>query len=266
LLTKAHQLGIEVHPWFTEVRREDNSLSKFFDSGTPEYAFNVHNKEFRDFIVSLMLDVVKKYPVDGINLDYIRSMGFCESQYCADNYNQKFGRNLYTDLMLRKIPGYNVASLIEWNTASITNIVTNFSNAAKLIKPSLIISIDGHPLHDDLILQGQDSISWANNQLIDVIYKMDYKEKIDYEKSNEIRAKLNKPEKLITLLSLFDMVDGKPVKRTPEMINMYIEYLRKSWPNTGVSFYHYPQLSDTVISKLKTESFMNSANTKWPIN
>jgi len=77
LIQRAHSLGIEVHPWFTVVYRDTDQMRYFYDAGTPDKAFNVHNEAFRRFIRELMLDVVRRYDVDGINLDYIRAMGLC---------------------------------------------------------------------------------------------------------------------------------------------------------------------------------------------
>lgn len=263
LITKAHQMGIEVHPWFTVVRREDDKYPMYYDSGTPEYAFNIHKKEYRDFIVDLMLDVVKRYPVDGINLDYIRSMGFCVSDFCKEDYSARYGRSLQSDLVLRRLPGFDARELIEWNKKPITEIVQKFSRAAKALKPSILISIDGHPLNKDLTLQGQDGVTWANENYIDVIFNMDYKEELDVKKAYEIQSKLNEPLKMIMLLALYDKIDGKPQKRSADSIINYVEFTRKSWPNTGIAFYHYPQLDDGVVIKLKNEAFRIISVTSW---
>jgi uncharacterized lipoprotein YddW (UPF0748 family) len=265
LLDKAHSMGIQVHPWMTVAYREDNALVKYFDSGTPKNAFDVQNLAFREFIQKLVTDVVNRYPVDGINLDYIRSVGFCVSSKCKTEYKLKYGRSLDSDILLTKIPGITVESLIDWNTIAVSDIVNRIYTSTKAINPGLIISIDGHPLNKDLILQGQDSITWANKNWIDVIFNMDYKERLDVETADKVQASLQDKRKMIMLLSLFDFVDTQPVQRAPEAISKYINFIRNKWPNTGIAFYHYPQLGDSVVEKLRSSDFSLQKSPSWPI-
>src|SRR5690606_35207525 len=75
LIKKAHAAGLEVHPWFTVTLRQRNFYNEYWDEGTPEKSFDVHRPEFRAFITGVVMEVVQKYPVDGINLDYIRAKG-----------------------------------------------------------------------------------------------------------------------------------------------------------------------------------------------
>ena len=96
IIELAHQKGIEVHPWFVISARNRDFFSEYYD-GSPEGAFNVHRPEFREFITNFILEVVQKYDVDGINLDYIRSMGVCTSSYGVEDYKNKFNRDLLVD-------------------------------------------------------------------------------------------------------------------------------------------------------------------------
>jgi hypothetical protein len=45
--------------------------------GVPESFFDIHDEKFHTFIRDVVLEVVRGYPVDGINLDYIRSGSVC---------------------------------------------------------------------------------------------------------------------------------------------------------------------------------------------
>ncbi|MGQ9687942.1 MAG: LamG-like jellyroll fold domain-containing protein, partial [Desulfobaccales bacterium] len=94
LLDLAHQNGIEVHPWFCVALREGDILPEFYGPGTPDKAFDLHRPEFRAFMVDLILDVVQRYEVDGINLDYIRTMGLCRCEFCQKEYHRTTGRDL----------------------------------------------------------------------------------------------------------------------------------------------------------------------------
>jgi uncharacterized lipoprotein YddW (UPF0748 family) len=110
LIKRAHAMGIQVHPWFTVALREGDAFPQFAEPGTPDSKYNIHDAKFRAFIHDVMMDVVKRYDVDGVNLDYIRAGGFCLSEACIEDYRQKFGRSLRKDLWLRKIPGVRMES------------------------------------------------------------------------------------------------------------------------------------------------------------
>ncbi len=270
LITQAHAIGVQVHPWFYVMRREDDKLPAFFDEGTPKDAFNLHQPAFRTFIVNLMLDTVKRYDIDGLNLDYIRSMGFCTSDFCAQDYRSKFDRSLYLDLLLRKIPRNKTESLSQWNFASVSDIVRRFSTEAKRLKPKLEVSMDGHPLGEYDLLQGQDSITWANQGWIDVIYYMQYAPRIDVEKALAARNALREPAKLTLLVSLYDMVQRAPVARDASVISGYVDLARQQLPGTGIAFYHRPRMSDAQWLALKNGPFQKTAlfnglsvETKW---
>lgn len=263
LINKAHSVGIEVHPWFTVVRREGGILPEFAEDGVPDQAFNVHNPNYRKFIVDIMLDVVKRYDIDGINLDYIRSMGVCVSDQCIDDYRKKYGRNLVYDKYTSRIPVYLNHSIKEWNEGAVTDIVKTFSDKSRMIKPEIIISVDAHPVNKALLLQGQNSISWANNGYIDIIFNMDYKRRIDVQSMNEASELLNSKSKMIMLLSLFDDVDGEYVPRSSDLLNQYISYLKQNGNSNGIAFYHYVRLSDEQVIGLSQSAFSKRSITTW---
>lgn len=263
LIRKAHSLDIEVHPWFTVVRREEGILPEYAGDGTPDNAFDVHNPEFRKFIVDLMLDVVKRYDVDGINLDYIRSMGVCISESCKSLYYGKYQRYLNIDKLLSRIPKYQMDSIRAWNGDAVYQIVRMFSRQAKQIKPSLIVSVDAHPLNADLHLQGQESVKWANEGFIDVIFNMDYKPKINVDHIKEVQKHLKDKDKMIMLVSLYDIVDGNIVARDGDVVADYAKYFRNSKMGNGVAYYHYPRLSNEHVNTLKGSVFDSDAVTTW---
>jgi len=252
------------------VRREDHKFPQYFEDGVPDLAYNVHNPEFRKFISDLIVDVVRRYSVDGINLDYIRSMGICKSNDCSIDYDKKYKKSLLADSMLRKIPGKKVESIRQWNGNAINKIVEDISKRTRAIRESIIISVDAHPLNPDLLDQGQDSILWANNGWIDIIYKMDYKKRIDIYMAKKAKEELIDGERLRFLLALYDFVDEKPVSREGELIADYIRVARKALPNSGIGFYHYPRLSEEQINVLSSSVFksqdMSQDNKQESIN
>ncbi len=264
LVEQAHRLGIQVMPWFTVVRREGGLFPHWRSEGTNESAFNVHDPAFRRFVVDLMTDVVRRYPIDGINLDYIRSMGICRSDGCKADYASRFGRDLDRDVAMRKVPFHpGAASIATWNAEAVTAIVRAFAQAAKALRPELVISVDAHPLHPDLTIQGQDAIEWVNQRWVDVIYNMDYRKEVDLERMRKTRAALKEPERVILLAALFDLEDKRVTPRRPDEVVGYVALTRRLWPGSGIAFYHFKQLTDAQMKALREGPFLRPAMPRW---
>ena len=190
-------------------------------------------------------------------------MGTCLSEECKRNYYQEYGRSLLLDKYANKIPKYNIKQVGKWNKKSVTDIVSTFAISAKKIKPKITISVDAHPLNPDLLFQGQDSISWANNNYIDVIFNMDYRQKVDVNTAKSILSELDNKNKLIMLLATYDKVDDKVIKRDGVIINRLIEYFRETGVSNGLAFYHYIQLSDDQLRTLSQNAYSNKVETSW---
>ncbi|MEZ4601747.1 MAG: family 10 glycosylhydrolase [Syntrophotaleaceae bacterium] len=266
LIEKSHSMGIEVHPWFTVVKRGNDSYPQFFDDGSPEKAYNVHNIEFRKFIVNLMMDLVKRYDVDGVNLDYIRTMGICTSDHCRKNYEDNLGHNFWADYALKHVSGPARDRLQRWQDTAVTHILEDFSAQTWKIKPDLIISVDGHPRPKTKTrpLEGRDETKWANSGLIDIIFAMDYRERIDFETIDLVRKDLNNKDKLIVLFGNYEKNDQLVLARSGSLVAKYAEFAKKKWPGSGVAFYLYAWLSDEQIEALRKGAFAETSIPKWP--
>ena len=94
LVDAAHKAGIQIHACLTVARRGSDLFPDFAPAGTPEQAYNMHDPAFRRFMVDLILEVAQRYPIDGVNLDYIRTMGICTTDLCGQEYENRFGRSL----------------------------------------------------------------------------------------------------------------------------------------------------------------------------
>lgn len=264
LIEKAHSMGIEVHPWFTVALRQGTQFPQFYGEGVPENAYDVHNPAFRKFITDLMLDVVRRYDVDGVNLDYIRTMGVCTSQNCRKEYREKTGYHLPLDYPLRLVMGSARDRIQKWQDDTMSDIVSNFSKQAKKIKPKLIISVDGHPQPPGKVrpLQGRDELRWANEGWIDAIYNMDYKERVDFEKVNGVSRGLKQPEKVIVLFGNYDK-QGRAVPRSGELVAKYAAFAQRQWSNHGMGFYLYSMMTDEQVNALRAGPFVEDALPRW---
>jgi uncharacterized lipoprotein YddW (UPF0748 family) len=258
LIQKAHSMGLEVHPWFTVVKRSNSDYPQFYDEGTPVGAYNVHIEAFRNWIISLMTDVVERYDVDGINLDYIRTMGICKSDFCKIDYKEKTDHYFLQDYALSRIDGAARGRIQKWQDDAVGDLVKRLSVAVKRMNPSIIISVDGRPVSkgEKRRLQGRDVISWSNNGWIDRVYTMEYEEKINHKRIDEVMNDLDNNMKLTVLLGNFERAASKTVSpRSGKLVDQLIRYVKRKWPDRGVGLYLYEQLSDEQIQELRRSSF-----------
>jgi len=268
LIEIAHQYGIEVHPWLTVAYRPKNILPSFYDVGTPPKAFEVHNQKFRDFIVNVVSELVQNYDIDGINLDYIRTMGVSKSELAIKLYRDKYKGDLLKQLhKLDKNQAWskNVQSFINY---PIDEIVSRVSQVIRKNRPDIILSVDGHPNPSFLgeSRQGRNEIKWLNDGLIDIVFAMNYSMEIDYSKIDLLMNELSDPNKVIILLGLFDKdspdYDKQPV-RSPTDVEKLINFSRSKWAN-GIALYPYSMMNNDMHSLLKNKLFKYNVKTKWP--
>lgn len=257
LIDFAHQNNIEVHPWFCVALRQKDFLPEFYGPGSPKNAFDLHRPAFRSFIVDVIVDVAKRYEIDGINLDFIRTMGICTCDFCIQEYHRTFGRNLLYDMAHPGPKGRLQPELQKWQDEAVEDIVRRVKDKIKAIKTKAIISVDGHPLSSPSP-EGRQEVKWANDGLVDVIFNMDYFPTPDFENHNVVRNRLKVPSKLIMLVANYQK--GKPphLDTDPPRLVRIIENIRSRW-NNGIGVYLYNLLDDNQISALSRGPFHSLA-------
>ena len=195
---------------------------------TPEDAFDLQRPEFRKFITDLMVDVARRYDVDGINLDYIRTMGICRCEPCKKTYESLTGRNLIDDIALSPAGGNLEPHLQQWVDQAVASIVRDVSGRVRAIKPGICLSVDGHP-QSGPNPEGRREIAWANNGLVDLVYNMDYSDPPDWEGYNLMLSRFDDPSKFMELLSNYSMAGGAPLPADAPTVSRNIDRARRRW-------------------------------------
>jgi hypothetical protein len=266
LIEVARRFDLEVHPWFTVVKRERDFFPEFYDSGTPSESFDVHREGFRDFIVSLILEVVRQYPVHGVNLDYIRAGGICLSASCVADYVSQTGRNLLVDRAALLLPGGSAPELLSWQDRVIDDIVRRVATGARRINSKIIISVDAVPGHPIDKMQGRNSVKWADTGLVDVVYMMHYEANPDWEAFRTVQKTMKHPEALVVLCGNYEDVTV-PVKavvpRDARKVAALLSEARQFQRGNGVGLYLYSRLSDQQIAELPVQTFNVRAKPNW---
>lgn len=266
LIEVAPRFDLEVHPWFTVVRRDREFFQEFYDSGTPSESFDVHRKGFRDFIVSLILEVVRRYPVHGVNLDYIRAGGVCLSASCATDYHAQTGQNLLADRAKLLLPGGSAPELLTWQDRDVDDIVRRVATGARRINSKIVISVDAVPGHAIDKTQGRNSVKWADTGLVDTVYMMHYEANPDWEAFRAVQKTMKRPEALVVLCGNYEDV-AAPVKavvpRDARKVVALLSEARQFQQGNGVGLYLYSRLSDHQVAELAAQTFSVKAKPSW---
>lgn len=259
MIQKAHALGMEVHPCFTVSLRQADIVPEYAPEGTPPEAFDVHHPQFRIWIADLVEEVVKKYDVDGINLDFVRTQGVCASAWCRQEYAQLYNRDLVSDLVVYKIWPGGRPTVAEYQEKAVTDTIKGISDRVRAVKPKAAISVDAIPgvATPD---QGQNSIDWANKGYIDVLFRMDYYRSIDTSLTDALRSQLRNPDALSLMISnvsnFEEMAPGQAhFARDGKWLAETVAMIQAKWPKTGVAIYFANYLTEEQIAALKTGPF-----------
>jgi uncharacterized lipoprotein YddW (UPF0748 family) len=265
LIKTASRFELEVHPWFTVALRQREFLEQFYDSGTPHNSFDVHRETFREFISSLILEVVSGYPIQGINLDFVRAVGICTSSQCIEDYKAKTQRDLLTDVKARGRPGADLKELIAWQEAAMGGIIRQISRQARVANKKAVISVDAGPGNPIVEIEGQNSMKWADEGLIDVIYAMNYSPNPDFTRIKSLQSQMKRPEAMVVLCGNYDQ-EGSKKKVVPRNSQKVVELLTQSRlisQGNGVCLYLYSMLNDEQIDLLSRTVFKAPAKPRW---
>lgn len=268
LIKVAHKYGIEVHPWITVTFRSSRNSSEFlheyYDKGTPPNAFEVHKKSFRDFIVTIAHELITNYDIDGLNLDFIRTMGVSKSHFVLSEFQKKYKKTLASQLKMLDSKQKWPMELQEFVNKPIDDIVERISQIRAESEPQLILSVDGHP--EPLFMgesrQGRNELKWLNNGLIDIVFAMEYSMNIDYERIDLVKKDAIDPARVIVLMGAFNKT--KPnTSRSAKQVEKLIHFSRSRW-NNGIALYPYYYMTDALHALLGDGSFSVRSQPKWP--
>jgi len=179
--------GVEVHVWkvnhnlsgapkdFMDKLRRENRLQVSNTGQQHNWLCPSHPENFKLELES-MLEVARKYDVDGLHFDYIRypNRSHC---YC-DGCRQRFEAD--TGLKVANWPkdcysGELHDQYHDWRCRQITRLVAAVHREAKKIKPEIDISAAVFGAYPDCRESvGQDWVEWVKAGYLDFICPMDY--------------------------------------------------------------------------------------------
>ena len=200
VVTEAHRVGLKVIPWFEYGFASSYNLNGgMLLAKKPEWAardyrgnllnkngfewLNSLNPQVQQFLMSLVLEVVKNYDVDGIQGDDRFPALPCEGGYdqiTVKRYCQEFGKN----------PPENPKDKqwLQWRADILTEFLARLYKEVKAVNANLVVSMAPN-IHDWAFKEYlQDSPAWLERGLIDIIHPQIYRR--DFKSYKSIVDKL----------------------------------------------------------------------------
>jgi len=169
-IDECHKRGMQLHAWVvtipigkwasagcTELRkRYPNMVKKIVVNGTPEGYMDPEKPQTATYLADICEEIVKKYDIDGIHLDYIRY---------PETWKIKVSR--------------------QQGRRNITTIAETISQRVKRLKPWVMMSCSPIGKHDDLSRYSsrgwnartvvcQDAQEWLRTGVMDALFPMMY--------------------------------------------------------------------------------------------
>jgi len=187
VIAAAHQVGLKVIPWFeygfacSYQRQGGLILAK-----KPEWAaldsagnlltkngfewMNALDEEVQQFLLDLVLEVVKNYNIDGIQgddrLPALPSEG---------GYDCKTIERYFLDCGYPPPPTHKEPQWLQWRANILTNFLARIYQEVKAIKPHVLVSMAPSLYKWSLNEYLQDYISWMTQNLVDIIHPQLYR-------------------------------------------------------------------------------------------
>jgi uncharacterized lipoprotein YddW (UPF0748 family) len=257
MVIKGHKQGLSVIPWFefgfmapatTDPAGSDLAklhpdwLTQKQDGGTiwkegkdPRVWLNPFKSEVKKFIIDLVVEVVKKYDVDGIQFDDHFGL---PSEFGYD----KFTVDLYKSEHQGKLPPTDPKNeeWINWRADKITELMRDLFTAIKAANPKVIVSISPNPQTFAKNFFLQDWAKWERQGLVEELLIQVYRDKLE-----TFIGELRKPEVKLASRNIpvgIGILTGvKPKPISIKQIQTQIAAVRQEGL-AGVSFFFYETL------------------------
>ena len=227
----------------------------------PRVWLNPLHPEVQQFITALVVEIVSKYDVDGIQFDD-------HFGYPVDFGYDDWTVNLYKQEHNGKIPpqDYRDSDWIRWRAQKITQYMEKLFKSIKIANPEAIVSVSPNPQGFSLNQYLLDWETWERKGLIEELVLQLYRNNLD-----DFNRELNQPEVIAARshipvsIGILTGLKGRPIPFT--QIEAQIETVREQ-QFAGVSLFFYESLwnlsTEPPAERLKSFKKVFSAAVKRP--
>ena len=197
-LEAAHKKGIEVHAWV-------NVIPAWWGTEPPADPAQVYNKhpewmwydqegkrqalqdkfyvsvnpclpEVRKYLVTVMRDIVGRYPIDGLHLDYMRFPN--EPPVIPAGSRIDYPRDKATVALFSgetdHAPDEDRTAWDRWRSEQLNDLLRDIHHMVQSTKPSVALSVTTAADPEKAKAHFQDVKTWLDEDLVDTIYPMNY--------------------------------------------------------------------------------------------
>ncbi|MFS0839256.1 glycoside hydrolase family 10 protein [Paenibacillus sp. 1P03SA] len=170
---------VERKPEWSLLSRKGQNYQEDAASGFRYYFINPALDETHDFLLDVYKELLGKYDVDGLHLDYARYPG-------SGDFTNDFGYDTYTRSLFQKKYGTDPVLLhpgdalwaqwVDMRVGFVDKFVFRLAREVKKWKPQVKLTAAVWPEYE--IARGdvlQDSMNWVKHNLIDNVFPMSYK-------------------------------------------------------------------------------------------
>jgi uncharacterized lipoprotein YddW (UPF0748 family) len=156
--------------WYDQKGKRQELSEKFYVSLNPCLP------EVRKYIVDVLRDLVARYPIDGLHMDYIRFPN--EPPATPAKSGIDYPRDAKTLALFKhdtgKTPEKDAAAWNRWRTDRINELVRDIRAMTRATKPGLELSAAVGAKFENALTHFQDAREWLAQDLVDVVYPMNY--------------------------------------------------------------------------------------------
>ncbi|MBE9224997.1 family 10 glycosylhydrolase [Phormidium sp. LEGE 05292] len=252
VITQGHKQGMAVLPWFEFgfMAPADSQIAKLYPDwilkrrdGSQIWIEGPHQRvwmnpfhpQVQQFIESLILEIVTKYDVDGIQFDdhfgFPSQLGYDE--FTVALYQQEHAGQSPPD-------DFQDPEWVRWRADKITQYMQRIQRAIKQRKPKIVISVSPNPQEFSYKYYLADWQTWREQGLIDElvlqVYRNDLNRFIEEIERPEVEAARQRIPVAIGI-----MTGVKPQAIPMSQVREQVEVAR-NWGFSGVSFFFYESL------------------------
>jgi uncharacterized lipoprotein YddW (UPF0748 family) len=268
LIDESHWRGIEVHPWVRVFYVGNSSDKGGILARHPEWAaVNQDGQELsakggywvcpsipavRATLLGAIRELAEKYPIDGVQLDYIRfdSPEYCYNESCRTRFKAEYGIDP-KDIEPFTTP---VLDWHLWRENLVNSFVAEVSAELKRVRPDLRVSaaVASYPEKARLsFLQHWEH--WAANRWVDFLTPMDYtSDQADFAaRVNDASARIKNRMLLAPGLGLYTYKGVEPMLAQVQ--------IARTQPTAGVTLFATAYLDKERLESLREGPFTKKA-------
>lgn len=240
--TDPNQLYNKRAEWFwydQEGKRQ--ALSSFYVSVNPCLP------EVREYLVDVLREVLSRYEVDGLHLDYLRFPN--EPPAVPRGSKIDYPRDEKTLALFRtatgKAPDDDPEAWNRWRTEQVTRLTADVRAMQRRTRPTAVLSVAVGAVRDKALTHFQDAQAWIEQGLLDWVMPMNYvAAPADFKLRLEpwMQAVRDRPVRLVSGLSI-GAQQGKPPLDAALQVQQQIEIAREA--SDSYCIFAYASLFDS---------------------